>query len=50
MLHEAQSQKSKSPYVKVPNCIGLYRNVDTGRYYGVKKIRGTHRERSVNGG
>jgi hypothetical protein len=34
-------------WVKVPNIPGLYRNVIPGRYYGVKKIRGGRRERSL---
>ncbi len=48
MHHEAQSHSSSSPYVKVANCVGLYRHAVTGRYYAVKKIRGKHRERSLD--
>lgn len=34
-------------WLKVPNIPGLYRNALSGRYYGVKKIRGKRKERSL---
>jgi hypothetical protein len=34
-------------WVKVPNIPGLYRNTVSGRYYGVKKLRGNRKERSL---
>ena len=33
--------------MKVPGCIGLYRHTRSGRYYGVKKIHGKKKERSL---
>lgn len=43
-----QATETAAPlYVKVPGCVGLYRHSNSGRYYGVKKIRGKHRERSL---
>ena len=38
---------SQKEYVKVANAPGLYRHVKTGRYLGVKKINGRHREHSL---
>ena len=35
-------------WLKVPNIPGLYRHAISGRYYGVKKIRGRRKERSLN--
>ena len=34
-------------WVKVPNIAGLYRNARSGRYYGIKKINGIRKERSL---
>jgi len=34
-------------YAKVPGCTGMYRHSESGRYYGVKKIRGRRKERSL---
>ncbi|MDP9098411.1 MAG: hypothetical protein M3N48_05380 [Verrucomicrobiota bacterium] len=34
-------------YTKVPHVPGLYRQVVSGRYYGVKKLHGRRRERSL---
>jgi integrase len=34
-------------WVKVPNVSGLYRNARSGRYYGIKKINGKRKERSL---
>ena len=43
----AEEQVAVREWVKVPNIPGLYRNTGSGRYYGVKKIRGRRRERSL---
>ncbi len=43
---ESQTSTQKE-YVKVANAPGLYRHVRTGRYHGVKKINGKHREHSL---
>lgn len=34
-------------YEKIPNVIGLYRHVRSGRYYGAKKLHGKRREVSL---
>lgn len=34
-------------WVKVPNIPGLYRNAISGRYYGMKKVHGRRKERSL---
>jgi integrase len=47
MLHESSAAPSTSPYAKVPGCTGLYRHNVSGRYYGVKKVHGRRKERSL---
>lgn len=47
MLNDTPSSASEDLYLKVPGCIGLYRHTRSGRYYGVKKINGKRRERSL---
>jgi integrase len=44
---EHPSPAAASQYVKVPNCIGLYRHTLSNRYYGVKKLHGKRREVSL---
>lgn len=34
-------------YVKIPNVVGLYRQLPSGRYYGQKKVRGKRHEVSL---
>jgi integrase len=46
MLDEVPSP-SPQPCVKVPNFPGLYRHSGTGNYYGVKKLHGRRKERSL---
>lgn len=38
---------SKATFIKIPNVIGLYRHVASGRYYGVKKVKNKRKERSL---
>ena len=47
MLHETPAKTTVGAYVKVPNCTGLYRHSRSGTYYGVKKLRGKRKERSL---
>ena len=47
MLGEARIP-STQPYVKVANYPGLYRHSTTGKYYGVKKLHGRRKERSLD--
>lgn len=48
MLHDTQAPPTESEYVKVPGCVGLYRHIPSNRYYGVKKLHGKRRERSLD--
>ncbi len=41
------STAKSADYVKVSNFAGLYRHARSGRYYGVKKLRGKRRECSL---
>jgi integrase len=43
----ATEQVPLREWLKVPNIPGLYRHGPSGRYYGVKKIRGRRKERSL---
>ncbi len=43
----AIEQVAAREWVKVPNIPGLYRNTISGRYYGIKKVRGRRKERSL---
>jgi integrase len=47
MLHDSPPQVSSDEYAKVPGVVGLYRHTESGRYYGVKKVRGKKKERSL---
>jgi integrase len=47
MYNEASLPPQQGEYVKVPGCTGLYRHTKSGRYYGVKKLHGKRRERSL---
>lgn len=47
MLSESSIHASENVYIKVPGCVGLYRHTKSGRYYGVKKVHGRRRERSL---
>lgn len=47
MIHEADVSPQADPYVKVAGCTCLYRHVTSGRYYGVKKVEGKKKERSL---
>ena len=47
MLHETPAKTTVGAYVKVTNCTGLYRHSRSGTYYGVKKLRGKRKERSL---
>lgn len=47
MLHEQTSTASSQLYVKIPNVTGLYRHAVSGRYYGVRKLHGRRKERSL---
>jgi integrase len=48
MLNDTVSPATESLYSKVPGVVGLYRHAVSGRYYGVKKIKGKRRERSLD--
>jgi integrase len=43
-----KGSSNSSEYIKVPHVQGLYRNTRTGRYYGVKKVKGKRKERSLD--
>jgi integrase len=43
----ATNEVALREWVKVPNVPGLYRNTISGRYYGVKKLRGKRKEHSL---
>lgn len=47
MVNDTSADKSASSYVKIANFKGLYRHTTSGRYYGVKKVRGKRREVSL---
>src|SRR5947209_7640806 len=47
MIAETNATPSADPYVKVPGCPCLYRHTPSGRYYGVKKLKGKKKERSL---
>lgn len=47
MPAEEPQTTGQKDYVKVANAPGLYRHRRTGRYYGVKKVNGKHREHSL---
>lgn len=47
MAVEAPITTTVPLYVKVANFPGLYRNTKSGRYYGVKKVAGKRKERSL---
>lgn len=47
MHHDSSTSHSGDQYVKIPGCIGLYRHAINGRYYGVKKVAGKKKERSL---
>ena len=47
MLQETSVSASGDLYVKIPGCVGLYRHALSGRYYGIKKVAGKKRERSL---
>ena len=47
MLQKTPAPNTADEYAKVPGVIGLYRHTDSGRYYGVKKVRGKKKERSL---
>src|SRR5688572_25270410 len=40
MLHDTPRQITTDEYVKIPGLVGLYRNTENGRCYGVKTVRG----------
>lgn len=46
MPQEAQAPTNPA-YLKIPNVVGLYRHVPSGRYYGVKKVKDKRKERSL---
>lgn len=47
MAVDAPKVPASSLYVKVANFPGLYRHTKSGRYYGVKKVSGKRKERSL---
>lgn len=47
MLNDTAPSTPEPLYVKVPGVVGLYRHAVSDRYYGVKKIKGKRRERSL---
>lgn len=47
MLNDTAPSTPEPLYVKMPGVVGLYRQAVSGRYYGVKKIKGKRRERSL---
>lgn len=47
MIQELQPRPSPVVYAKVPNVIGLYRHLPSGRYYGSKKVRGKRKKCSL---
>jgi hypothetical protein len=47
MINEDSAATPEKLYIKVPNYPGLYRHTVSGRYYGVKKLRGRRKERSL---
>ena len=47
MFNYTISTESASLYIKIANSPGLYRHVNSGRYYAAKKINGKRREHSL---
>lgn len=47
MINAESAATSEKRYIKVPNYPGLYRHTVSGRYYGVKKLHGRRKARSV---
>jgi hypothetical protein len=47
MLNDTAPSAAEPLYLKVPGVVGLYRHAVSGRYCGVKKIKGKRRERSL---
>lgn len=48
MSTDASEASPQKLYVKVANFPGLYRHAKSGRYYGVKKVRGKRKEHSLD--
>jgi len=48
MPHNPPISTSAPSYDKVSGCVGLYRHTLTGRYYGMKKVHGKRKERSLD--
>lgn len=47
MSSQTPETTSKSEYVKVPNVMGLYRHIKSGRYHGCKNVAGKRKEKSL---
>jgi integrase len=47
MLHDTTPPNTTHEYAKVPGIVGLYRHTASGRYYGLKKVHGKKKERSL---